>query len=105
MPRDGGQNEILLMPIKTRETEGGGHAHLFTRDIIAAIQELKEDTNVYHLTVVIIAENWSPSELGNIENQIDLLFYFDMSPNKFNGFNEKTQIELNKHIEGILNDG
>ena len=29
VPRNGGQNEILLMPIKTRETEGGGHAHLF----------------------------------------------------------------------------
>ena len=105
VPRDGGQNEILLMPIKTRETEGGGHAHLFTRDIIAAVRELKEETGIYHLTAVIIAENWSPSELGNIENQIDLLFYFNMSPNKFNGFDEKAQIELNKHIEGILNDG
>ena len=105
MPRDGGRNEILLMPIKTRETEGGGHAHLFTRDIIAAVRDLKEETDTYYLTAVIIAQNWSPSELGNIGDQIDLIFYFHMDANKFNGFDDKAQVCLNKHIEGILNNG
>ena len=104
-PKAGGPNESLLMPIKTRETEGGGHAHLFTRDIIAAVRELKEDTSMYHMTAVIIAQNWSTSELGNIEDQIDRIFHFDMSPNRFNGFDEQTQIELNKYVEGILNNG
>ncbi|MGI4788367.1 MAG: hypothetical protein ACRYFS_05900, partial [Janthinobacterium lividum] len=27
----------ILVPVKTRETEGGGHSHLFTRDIMSAI--------------------------------------------------------------------
>jgi len=104
VPKNGGLNETLLMPIKTRETEGGGHAHIFTRDIITAIRELKEDANTYHITAVIIAQNWSASELGNIEEKIDLIFHFCMSPNKFHGFDDKTQIHLNKYVEGILND-
>ena len=101
--KDDNRREILLMPIKTRETEGGGHAHIFTRDIIAALRDLKEDENTYHMTVVIIAQNWSAAELGNIDNQIDLIFHFDMSPNKFNGFEESAQIKLNKYVEDILN--
>jgi hypothetical protein len=104
IPKGGGATEKLLMPIKTRETEGGGHAHIFTRDIIAAVRDLKEDTNKYHIIAVIIAQNWSASELSNIDDQIDRIFHFDMSPNKFNGFDEKMQINLNKYIEGILTD-
>lgn len=104
-PKDNKPKEILLMPIKTRETEGGGHAHIFTRDIIAAIRELKEDAHRYHITAVIIAHNWSILELGNINNQIDLIFHFDLNPNKFSGFDEGSQIRLNKYVEGILNNG
>jgi hypothetical protein len=105
VPKDNGPKEILLMPIKTRETEGGGHAHIFTRDIIAAVRELKEDAHRYHITAVIIARNWSLSELGNIDDQIDLIFHFDLNPNKFVGFDEDAQIRLNKYVEGILNNG
>ena len=104
-PLDGRPTETLLMPIKTRETEGGGHAHIFTRDIIAAVRELKEDESKYHMTAVIIALNWSVSELGNIDNQIDRIFHFDMNPNKFLGFDESTQIELNKYVQEILDNG
>ncbi len=43
MPSDDSPIQTLLMPIKTRETEGGGHSHIFTRDIIAAVRELKDD--------------------------------------------------------------
>ncbi|MDM8561204.1 hypothetical protein [Candidatus Parabeggiatoa sp. HSG14] len=105
IPIDEKPSKILLIPIKTRETEGGGHAHIFTRDIIAAIRELKEDQHKYYMMAVIIAKNWSSIELGNIDNQIDLIFHFDMSPNKFNGFDEESQIKLNKYIEGLLNNG
>jgi hypothetical protein len=61
--KDNAKKETLLMPIKTRETEGGGHSHIFTRDIIAAVRELKEDGNKYHIIAVIIAINWSILEL------------------------------------------
>ena len=104
VPKDNRPKEVVLIPIKTRETEGGGHAHLFTRDIIAAIRELKEDENNYHMAAVIIARNWSTSELENINDQIDLVFHFDLNPNTFGGFDENAQIKLNKYIEGILNN-
>ncbi|MDJ1172723.1 hypothetical protein [Roseofilum capinflatum] len=105
IPSDGRPKQTLLMPIKTRETEGGGHSHLFTRDIIAAIGELKDDPQIYHIIVVIVALNWSISELGNMENKIDKLFYFNMNPNQFLGFDDPSQISLNKYIQGILDHG
>ena len=104
-PNGNSAKEILLIPIKTRETEGGGHSHIFTRDIIAAVRELKEDRSRYHMIAVIIALNWSVTELGNINDQIDKVFHFNMNPNKFRGFNESSQIQLNKYIQGILDNG
>ena len=62
-PLDNSLPESLLIPIKTRETEGGGHSHIFTRDIIAAVRELKEDESKYYIVAVIVALNWSISEL------------------------------------------
>ena len=56
----------------------------------------------YHIVAVIIAENWSPSEIITIGNQIDKLFHFNMSPNKFVGFDEEAQIIFNRYIESIL---
>jgi hypothetical protein len=103
IPKTGTQKETLLLPIKTRETEGGGHSHLFTRDIVAAVQKLKEDEPNYHIIAVIIAQNWSISELSNIRDRLDRVFYFALNPNKFFGFDNASQIELNKYIQAILN--
>ena len=58
----------LLIPIKTRETEGGGHSYLFARDIMPAISNLENDINNYHIVAVIIAQNWSSAEIVNINN-------------------------------------
>ncbi|MCT7977875.1 hypothetical protein [Laspinema olomoucense] len=104
-PLEGNSTETILLPIKTRETEGGGHAHLFTRDIMAAVSKLKADDSRYHIIAVIIAQNWSVSELGNINAQIDRVFHFNMNPNNFLGFDDSTQIEFNKYIQKILNHG
>ena len=95
--------ENILIPVKTRETEGGGHSHLFTRDIMSAITDIKNDVKNPHLVVVIIAENWSPEELITIDGTIDIIFHFNMNPNKFIGFDEDAQQKLNKYIESIFN--
>ena len=92
----------LLIPIKTRETEGGGHSHLFTRDIMQAIGDLENDINHYHIVAVIIAQNWSSTEIININNDIDYVFHFKMNPNRFIGFDEDSQIKLNQYIGQIL---
>jgi hypothetical protein len=83
--------ENILIPVKTRETEGGGHAHLFTRDIISTITEIKKEMATPHLIVVITAENWAPEELTTIDASIDVRFHFNMNPNQFTGFDDKAQ--------------
>lgn len=88
--------------MKTRETEGGGHSHLFTRDIITAIREIKEEPNNYHIVVIRVAENWSASEIKSITNQIDMIFHYNMNPNQFTGFDEESQVKFNKYLETIL---
>ena len=42
-PKNGDEAINLLIPVKTRETEGGGHAHIFSRDILAAITDIKKE--------------------------------------------------------------
>lgn len=105
IPKIGNNRERLLIPVKTRETEGGGHSHLFTRDIITAITDIKSESNNYHIVVIIIAENWSASEITTITNKIDMIFHFNMNPNKFFGFDEESQVRFNKYIETILGSG
>ena len=94
--------ENLLIPVKTRETEGGGHSHLFTRDIISAITDIKKEVNNNYLVVVIVAENWSPAELQTIDDAIDVIFHFNINPNKFFCFDEESQIKLNQFIETLF---
>jgi hypothetical protein len=101
-PKNDADQVSLLIPVKTRETEGGGHANLFSRDIITAIRDIKKDKNNYHIIVIIVAENWSASEIATITNQIDMIFHFNMNPNKFVGFDEESQVKFNKYLEKIL---
>jgi hypothetical protein len=103
LSKDNSSIENILVPVKTRETEGGGHAHLFTRDIISAITEIKKERAKPHLVVVIIAENWAPEELTIIDSSIDIIFHFNMNPNQFTGFDDEAQQKLNKYIEYLFN--
>ena len=102
-PKNGDDPVNLLIPVKTRETEGGGHSHIFSRDILAAISDIKKELTHYHIVVIIVAANWSVSEIETITNEIDQIFHFNMSPNKFIGFDDPSQIQLNKYIKSIFN--
>jgi hypothetical protein len=97
-----GDTMRLLVPIKTRETEGGGHSHLFTRDVVAAIDDITFKERSVKFALIIVAENWSPSELRSIQDKIGIVFHFNMNPNRFHGFDEKSQIALNKYIENLF---
>jgi len=105
IPKTGSEKTQLLIPVKTRETEGGGHSHLFTRDIITALNDIESEMGTHHVVVVIVAENWSASEVETIDDQIDMIFHFNMNPNRFVGFDEESQVKFNKYIEGILGGG
>ena len=54
--------KTVLLPVKTRETMGGGHANLFTRDIHKSISVARD--NGYECIPIIIAESWG----GNLKS-------------------------------------
>lgn len=72
-----GQKGQLLIPVKTRETMGGGHAHIFTRDIHKSIAEAIKAG--YPCLPVIIAESWT----GDLQGlACDDHIYIGMNPNQ-----------------------
>ena len=77
-----GNNGTLLIPVKTRETMGGGHAMLFTRDIYKAIVIAAESG--HKCVPVVIAESWA-GDLDALKSE--LYIYIQANPNQV------TQIE------------
>jgi len=99
---DGISTQRILIPIKTRETEGGGHAHLFTRDIKSAMNTAKSANPDDFLVAVIVAKNWSAREKENIRKMVDHAVIFDLSPNEFSEFSDEEQIKLDEFIALLL---
>jgi hypothetical protein len=100
--RDGHIVRRILVPVKTRETEGGGHAHLFTRDITSAINTIRTHSPDDFVIAVIVARNWSGREAENVRERVDHAAIFDLSPNKFLTFSEQEQQRLNAFITDVL---
>lgn len=99
---DGVSIQRILIPIKTRETEGGGHAHLFTRDIKSAMNIAKSANPDDYLIAVIVAKNWSAREKENIRKMVDHAVIFDLSPNEFSEFTDEEQAKLDEFIALLL---
>lgn len=88
-----GETARILMPVKTRETMGGGHALLFTRDIHKSISVAQK--NGYTCIPIIIAESWG----GNLENlPCDRYIYIQVNPNQV----DRIHPLLARHLEEIL---
>ncbi|MBA3322581.1 MAG: hypothetical protein H0T45_14200 [Pyrinomonadaceae bacterium] len=102
LDKDGQRLCRVLVPIKTRETEGGGHAHLFTRDIRAAINAARHDNADDYLVVVIAARNWSSREAEVLRQQVDHVALFAVSPSEWSEFNDEEQERLNRFIAAVL---
>jgi hypothetical protein len=74
-----GRKGTILIPVKTRETMGGGHANLFTRDIYKAITAAQN--NGMMCIPIIIAESWK----GDIQTLgCQNFIYIDKNPNQIN---------------------
>ena len=72
-----GPKRSILIPVKTRETMGGGHAMLFTRDIHKAIAVAEE--NGCQCLPVVIAEAWG----GDLESlKSERFIYIKENPNQ-----------------------
>ena len=72
-----GASRTILLPVKTRETMGGGHANLFTRDIHKAISVAQ--ANGYECIPVVIAESWG-GNLGSLA--CNHVIYVPINPNQ-----------------------
>ena len=83
MSAQGQSTRDILVPVKTRETEGGGHSYLFTRDIMSAINAARESQSDSFVIAVIVAKNWASSEANAVKEKVDFAAIFDLSPNQF----------------------
>lgn len=84
-----GANGKILMPVKTRETMGGGHALLFTRDIHKSISVAQE--NNFNCIPVIIAESWG----GNLDGlPCTSYIYIPVNPNQVEKINPILAVRL-----------
>lgn len=88
-----GASQKILMPEKTRETMGGGHALLFTRDIHKSISIANE--NGFTCIPVVIAESWT----GNLDDlPSDNYIYIPVNPNQVDRINPILERELENLI-------
>jgi len=88
-----GNKGTLLIPVKTRETMGGGHAHIFTRDIRESISRaIKSD---YYVFPIIIAESWT----GNLSDlAVDDYIYLQKNSNQIEEIKPLLKNELNSRL-------
>ena len=95
-----GKNGTLLIPVKTRETMGGGHALLFTRDIYKSILVATEKG--YTCVPIVIAESWT-GDLEGLESE--LYIYIQANPNQITSIEpilvQNLEEELLPLLEGI----
>ena len=91
-----GKNGTLLIPIKTRETMGGGHASLFTRDIKEAIRVA--ESNGYPCLPIVIAEAWG----GNLESlESERHIHIKANPNQISDVESVLKEEMKEEIESF----
>lgn len=84
-----GEKGKILMPVKTRETMGGGHALLFTRDIHKSISVAHD--NGFNCIPVVIAESWG----GNLDRlPCDNYIYIPVNPNQVEKINPLLEAKL-----------
>lgn len=72
-----GEKGTVLLPVKTRETMGGGHSLLFTRDIYKSI--LVAADKGYQCVPIVIAESW----IGDLDElKSELYIFIQANPNQ-----------------------
>jgi len=86
-----GLTKQILIPVKTRETMGGGHASLFTRDIAESIRVAEKAG--HRCIPVVIAESWA----GNLDGLACASYiYIQKNPNQLSEVESVLAIELAK---------
>jgi hypothetical protein len=99
---DGEIVEKVLFPVKTRETEGGGHAHIFTRDINSAILMARASTDPVWVAAFIVAQNWSQREQEHVQDISDFAAAIPINPTNFASVDDANQKRLDDFFDGVL---
>jgi hypothetical protein len=97
-----GRERLILVPVKSRETEGGGHAHIFTRDINSAIDAAKKSGDNF-VIVVIVATNWAKTEQTHVADISDLSLVVTQNPNEFVDLSTDDFDRLRRFVAHVLN--
>jgi hypothetical protein len=95
-------NLKLYIPVKTRETRGGGHSHLFSRDILEAIRALKEAEPHSLVVPLIIADDWSAEEEAVIKNYVYDLIIIRENPGTIENLPDIEQARLTNIVRDLL---
>ena len=95
-----GTTGTILVPVKTRETMGGGHSLLFTRDIYKSIMVAADKG--YVCVPIVIAEAWT-GDLDELRSE--LYIYIQANPNQVatveSLLTQKLETELLPLLESI----
>ena len=94
-----GPGRTLLLPVKTRETMGGGHALLFTRDIYKSILVATEQGHT--CVPIVIAESWT-GELDELSSE--LYIYIQANPNQIASIEPLLAQKLEEELLPLLKD-
>ena len=98
-----GTARTLLIPVKTRETMGGGHSLLFTRDIYKSIMVAADKG--YVCVPIVIAESWT-GDLDELRSE--LYIYIQANPNQVAAVEsllaQKLEIELLPLLESLTDN-
>lgn len=89
-----GDKGTILMPVKTRETMGGGHAYIFTRDIYKSVSVASQSG--YNCVPVVIAESWT-GDLAALE--CDDFIYIPVNPNQVTRIEPLLKAELSTRLD------
>ena len=94
-----GRGRTLLLPVKTRETMGGGHALLFTRDIYKSILVATEQGHT--CVPIVIAESWA----GDLDELSSALYiYIQANPNQIASIEPLLAQKLEEELLPLLRD-
>ena len=101
LTKSNGDFIYLLVPVKSRETEGGGHSHIFTRDINSAIDASKKDSDNF-VAVFIIAQNWAQREQEHVASICDLAIVISSNPNSFEDLPVSSREKFQQFVGNVL---
>lgn len=94
----------ILVPVKSRETQGGGHPGIFTRDIQQANLNARKHSPNSYMIAFVVAENWTSKHTKEITGFTDLAIILKMSPNDFLVLNPTNQKKLNAFVKKVLDN-